>query len=134
MIWGVYDAGSRRDINLYNSATLVFVTGAETSAMTTPAWHPMACSTTCSASGDSIGPVLDVHRPREPEVTLDSGVDGYLGIQFLNEDTGEINFGYAHLTSTSPTVSRRVIVDYADTIRAAPRSRFRETKSAAESP
>ena len=28
--------------------------------------------------------------------------DGYIGIEFQNENTGQLNYGYIHLTTNSP--------------------------------
>jgi hypothetical protein len=65
-------------------------------------------------SGDSIGPSSTfIQNAQSGSDNWLVGVDGYLGFKFLNEDTGEINFGYAHITSTSPTGFPAVIVDYA---------------------
>ena len=66
-------------------------------------------------SGDSIGPSSTFIQ------TAQSGVDnwvvgvtgGYLGFEFLNESTGQVNYGYAHITTTSPTGFPMTILDYA---------------------
>src|SRR5690606_37856260 len=40
-------------------------------------------------------------------------VDGYLGFRFLNTETGEVNFGYAHLRTTGTTGYPATVVGYA---------------------
>lgn len=42
-----------------------------------------------------------------------TGVNGYLGVQFLNESTGIQNFGYVHILTTAGTGFPATILDYA---------------------
>lgn len=42
-----------------------------------------------------------------------SGVNGYLGVRFMNEETGEINYGYVHMLTTHGSGFPAMILDYA---------------------
>jgi hypothetical protein len=42
-----------------------------------------------------------------------TGADGYFGIAFINEDTGVVNYGYIHVTTTSPDGFPAQTLEYA---------------------
>ncbi|MBN8726904.1 MAG: hypothetical protein J0H15_04280, partial [Xanthomonadales bacterium] len=42
-----------------------------------------------------------------------AGVEGYLGVKFLNEATGETNYGYVHIRTTAGSGFPATILDYA---------------------
>ena len=53
-------------------------------------------------SGDSVGPDSIVSGDSIKMTNWIGGADGYLGIAFYNEHTSAVNYGYLHLTTTSP--------------------------------
>jgi len=53
-------------------------------------------------SGDTVGPSSAVSAGSIPMTNWQSGADGYVGVVFWNEVTSQINYGYIHLTTTSP--------------------------------
>ena len=58
------------------------------------------------ASGATIGPASTFEAPGgtgQATAMADwrAGADGYFGFRFTNPDTGEVNYGYAHLTTAS---------------------------------
>lgn len=66
-------------------------------------------------SGDTIGPNSTFSR----DSTTDSlaanwraGVDGYIGIAFLNSQTHALNYGYIHMTTTAPDGFPAQVLDY----------------------
>ncbi|MBO9663312.1 hypothetical protein [Dokdonella sp.] len=67
-------------------------------------------------SGDTIGPdsvFSEVASGRYSETRrFLEGVDGYLGMRFYNEQTRQINYGYIHLRTTSPTGYPARVVGY----------------------
>ncbi|MGY6630663.1 MAG: hypothetical protein ACXIUL_06590 [Wenzhouxiangella sp.] len=42
-----------------------------------------------------------------------AGVDGFLGFRFTNADTGQLNYGYARMTTTGTIGFPMTIVSYA---------------------
>ncbi len=66
---------------------------------------------------DTIGPFSTFSRAAFglPGMMLDywDGMHGYLGVRFLNEQTGEINYGYVHMLTTHGSGFPAVIMDYA---------------------
>ncbi len=68
-------------------------------------------------SGDTIGPasIFISHSIGTSSVMFDywAGVEGYLGVRFVNEETDEINYGYVHLLTTHGTGYPAMILDYA---------------------
>ncbi|HEY0180026.1 MAG TPA: hypothetical protein VGC30_10400 [Dokdonella sp.] len=63
-------------------------------------------------SGDSIGPASPLHDSAVMVEWL-AGTDGYVGIAFWNENTGSVNYGYLHLTTTGPTGYPAQLLDWA---------------------
>lgn len=68
-------------------------------------------------SGDTIGPdstfsYVANGRHQETRAFL-AGVDGYLGIRFHNEQTGQTNYGYIHVVTTWPTGFPARVVGFA---------------------
>jgi subtilisin family serine protease len=101
------------DFNPYSNGALVFYWGGDVSEDNAGVASDGVLYDVLG-SGDSIGPSSTfIQNAQSGSDNWLVGVDGYLGFKFLNEDTGEINFGYAHITSTSPTGFPAVIVDYA---------------------
>lgn len=67
--------------------------------------------------GDTIGPSSTFIRYSlgTPSTMFGywGGVNGYLGIRFMNEETGEINYGYLHMLTTDGSGFPAMILDYA---------------------
>lgn len=67
-------------------------------------------------SGDTIGPdsvFSEIASSAYAETaSFLAGVDGYLGIQFYNEETRQTNYGYVHLLTTWPTGYPAMLVGY----------------------
>jgi len=68
-------------------------------------------------AGDTIGPASTFTRHGFGTPGIMSrywaGVNGYLGVRFLNEDTGAVNYGYVHLLTTHGSGFPAMILDYA---------------------
>lgn len=67
-------------------------------------------------SGDTIGPDSTFSAVGDgtygETMHFLSGVDGYLGFKFYNEETNQTNYGYMHLITTWPTGYPATLVDY----------------------
>ena len=67
--------------------------------------------------GGFIGPASTFITISIPQATLNwrqaENVDGFLGFRFTNAETGELNYGYARLTTTGTSGFPKVIVSYA---------------------
>ena len=66
-------------------------------------------------SGETVGPSSTfIQNAQSGTDNWFAGVTGgYLGMQFRNENTGQINYGYVHITTTGPTGFPMTILDYA---------------------
>ena len=64
-------------------------------------------------SGARIGPESPVSWASQGSdmSAFEAGVDGYIGVAFYNEATGQLNFGYLHVTTSAGGFPLRV-VDY----------------------
>ena len=68
-------------------------------------------------SGDVVGPgmsfsaVADGHY--DETALFQGATDGYLGVRFFNETSGQINYGYLHIRTSAPHGFPAEIVDYA---------------------
>lgn len=62
--------------------------------------------------GDTIGPESLVGGSAIMANWL-AGVDGYVGVVFYNETTGQLNYGYVHLVSTGPLGFPAQVLDWA---------------------
>ena len=67
--------------------------------------------------GDTIGPssTFSRHGYDLPGAMANywRGMNGYLGVKFLNEETAEVNYGYVHMLTTTGTGFPAMIMDYA---------------------
>lgn len=68
-------------------------------------------------SGATIGPASNFITNPQGAPTINwrqaGGVDGYLGFRFTNTDTGEVNYGYVHMTTTGTSGFPATILGYA---------------------
>ena len=53
-------------------------------------------------SGDTVGPASTFNRTVTPMKNWQPGVDGYIGIAFVNSQTGALNYGYIHIDDDGP--------------------------------
>ena len=100
---GTYSGSRVDDINLYDFGDGMYVY-----------WYGDATSLSVGGatdgsgefavlnSGATIGPGSSFSPASVPMVNWTGGADGYLGIAFENESTGELNYGYIHMTTTGP--------------------------------
>jgi hypothetical protein len=76
----------------------------------------IAASTTDYAllqSGAVIGPpATNFTNATSPLTNFQPGVDGYIGIAFLNSQTNALNYGYIHVTTTGPNGFPAQVLDY----------------------
>jgi hypothetical protein len=63
-------------------------------------------------SGATIGPASAFIASSIPLQNWFTGADGYLGVTFLNEETGVFNYGYIHLTTSSPDGYPAQVLEY----------------------
>ena len=63
-------------------------------------------------SGDTVGPDSFLSAASISMDNWFAGSDGYLGVAFYNEGTGAVNYGYIHMTTTSPEGFPAQVVDY----------------------
>jgi hypothetical protein len=52
--------------------------------------------------GDTVGPASTFSGNSLPMTNWFNGADGYIGVAFQNENTGQLNYGYIHVTTSSP--------------------------------
>ncbi len=52
--------------------------------------------------GDVIGPASTIRSASIPMANWIGGANGYIGVAFENTDTGQLNYGYIHMTTTGP--------------------------------
>ncbi|HEY0178643.1 MAG TPA: S53 family peptidase [Dokdonella sp.] len=65
-------------------------------------------------SGDTIGPDSTFSNAATTAIVSNwrAGADGYIGIAFLDSRTGALNYGYIHLTTTSPRGFPAQVLEY----------------------
>ncbi|HKE49212.1 MAG TPA: hypothetical protein VKB52_14200, partial [Rhodanobacteraceae bacterium] len=113
--WGVYDPSRIDDINLYNFGDGMYVY-----------WYGDAVSLAVGGvvdgggvdfavlqSGDTIGPASTISAGSIQMFNWIGGTDGYIGVAFENEDTGQLNYGYIHMTTSSPDGFPAHVLEYA---------------------
>jgi hypothetical protein len=63
-------------------------------------------------SGDTVGPDSLLSAASISMDNWFAGSDGYVGVAFYNEGTGMVNYGYIHMTTTSPEGFPAQVLDY----------------------
>jgi len=63
-------------------------------------------------SGDVVGPASTFNRTVSDMTNFIGGVDGYIGIAFVNSQTHTLNYGWIHITTTSPDGFPAQVLDY----------------------
>ena len=114
-VWGVYDAGRVDDINLYNFGDGMYVYWYGDLATLAVGGVVDGGGTDFAVlqSGDTIGPSSTISAASIQMVNWIGGTDGYIGIAFENESTGALNYGYIHLTTSSPDGFPAHAIEYA---------------------
>lgn len=101
--YGVYSATRVDDINLYAVSGQLFVYWYADSVTGQGGVSTDGTNFDVLQSGDVIGPSSTISGTSGSLGTAwFAGADGYLGIAFMNEGTGVLNYGYLHITTTSP--------------------------------
>lgn len=97
------------NFNPWGSSTLGFFWS---SPVTTDSSCVSAGGTSCDvlASGATIGPASNFADANA--ASFQPGVDGYIGFEFMNTNTSQMNYGYAHVTTTGPNGVPMTIVEY----------------------
>ncbi|HEX5122587.1 MAG TPA: hypothetical protein VFV97_05005 [Rhodanobacteraceae bacterium] len=114
-VWGVYDAGRIDDINLYNfgDGMYVYWYGDAVSLAVGGVVDSGGVDFAVLESGDTIGPDSVISAGSIAMTNWIGGADGYIGIAFQNEDTGALNYGYIHMTTSSPDGFPAHAIEYA---------------------
>jgi subtilisin family serine protease len=100
------------DFNPYSNGALLFYWGGDVGPENAGVAEDGTLYTVLG-SGDSVGPTSTfIQNAQSGTDNFLGGVTGYIGFQFLNEDTGDINYGYVHVTTTGPSGFPMTILDY----------------------
>lgn len=115
-LWDVYNPSRVDDVNFYDygDGTLTLYTYGD--LITLPIGVVVDAGGAQFAvlqSGTTIGPASMLTRNSNYMINWLDGVDGYLGIAFQNEETGALNYGYIHLTTTGPLGFPARVLEYA---------------------
>ena len=114
-VWGVFDAGRVDDINLYNfgDGMYVYWYGDVASVPVGGVVDSGGVDFAVLQSGDTIGPASTISAGSIQMFNWIGGTDGYIGVAFENEDTGALNYGYIHMTTSSPDGFPAHVLEYA---------------------
>jgi hypothetical protein len=103
-VWDVYDVARIDDINLYNPGGgmdvywYADVTPIQGGGLVDGGGVDFAVL----QPGDSVGPSSAFSSFSLPMTNWINGANGYIGVAFQNENTGQLNYGYIHVTTSSP--------------------------------
>ncbi|HKE47437.1 MAG TPA: S8 family serine peptidase [Rhodanobacteraceae bacterium] len=113
--WGVYDPSRIDDINLYNfgDGMYVYWYGDLASLAVGGVVDSGGVDFAVLQSGDTIGPSSTISAGSIQMFNWIGGTDGYIGVAFENEDTGALNYGYIHMTTSSPDGFPAHVLEYA---------------------
>jgi hypothetical protein len=114
--YGTYDANRVDDVNLYDygDGTLTVYWYGDASALSVGGVvDGGGAEFAVLHSGDVIGPSSTILATSKKLANWTTGADGYLGVAFENETTGALNYGYIHLTTTSPLGFPAQVLEYA---------------------
>jgi hypothetical protein len=115
-LYGTYDANRVDDVNLYDygDGTLTVYWYGDASALSVGGVvDGGGAEFAVLHSGDVIGPSSTILATSKKLANWTTGADGYLGVAFENETTGALNYGYIHLTTTSPLGFPAQVLEYA---------------------
>ena len=108
-----YDAGRVDDINLYNGGDGMYVYWYGDAVTGQGGVSTDGVNFDILQSGATVGPSSPIISSSIAISNWWAGADGYFGIAFLNEDTGEMNYGYIHVTTSSPDGFPGMTLEYA---------------------
>ena len=63
-------------------------------------------------SGDVVGPTATFNRTVSDMTNFIGGVDGYIGIAFVNSQTNTLNYGWIHIVTSAPDGFPAQVLDY----------------------
>jgi hypothetical protein len=103
-VWGVYDVSRIDDVNLYDFGQGMYAYWyADATAIPGGAVVDAGgVDFTVLQPGATIGPASTFSGDSIAMTNWLNGADGYIGVAFQNENTGQLNYGYIHLTTSGP--------------------------------
>jgi subtilisin family serine protease len=112
--WGVYDFARIDDLNLYNfgSGMYVYWYADQTAISGGGVVDGGGVEFAVLQPGDSVGPASTFSSGSGAMTNWIGGTDGYIGVAFQNENTGVLNYGYIHMTTSSPDGFPAHVVEY----------------------
>ena len=113
-LWDTYDDTRVDDINLYDFGDGLYVYWyGDATALDVGGVVDGAGEFAVLQSGDTVGPGQTISAASVKMINWTVGADGYLGIAFENEETGELNYGYLHMTTTASGGFPARVLEYA---------------------
>jgi subtilisin family serine protease len=102
--WGVYNSARVDDVNLYNDGAgmAVYWYADVTAIQGGGVVDGGGIDFAGLQPGDTVGPSSTFSSSSLPMTNWINGADGYIGVAFQNENTGQLNYGYIHVTTSSP--------------------------------
>ncbi|NLB12926.1 MAG: hypothetical protein GX826_02745, partial [Gammaproteobacteria bacterium] len=105
--FGDYGAFTGADLNLYpgtGSLLTAYLFGDSVDGQGAVTTGPAGTLIAVLGSGAVIGPSTDFTSSGQNNMTAwHAGTTGYIGMRFLNETTGQFNYGYVELQTTGTT-------------------------------
>jgi subtilisin family serine protease len=105
-VWGVYTPARIDDINLYDfgggQGMYVYWYADVTAIPGGGVVDSGGIDFAVLQSGDTVGPSSTFSSLNLSMTNWINGADGYIGVAFQNENTGQLNYGYIHMTTSSP--------------------------------
>lgn len=114
-LWGTYDGMRMDDINLYDygDGTLTAYFYGDLTNLAVGSVADASGNVAVLQSGAIVGPGSTITNSSFYLTNWLGGADGYLGIAFQNEETGQLNYGYIHMTTTAPMGFPARVIEYA---------------------
>ncbi len=113
--WSSYNPGRVDDLNLYDygDGTLTAYLYGDSQDLPVGAVVDAGGMIAVLQSGATVGPASTISADSGFLTNWLGGVNGYIGIAFTNEQTGVLNYGYLHLTTTGPMGFPAQALEYA---------------------
>ncbi len=114
-LWDSYTGTRMDDINLYDygDGTLTAYFYGDLTPLPVGGVADAGGNVAVLHSGAIVGPGSSYTNSSYYLMNWLDGTDGYLGIAFRNEETGQLNYGYIHLTTTGPLGFPARVLEYA---------------------
>ncbi len=103
----LYDDGTGLQVYWYNTSL-----GAPNRSKVGGVYDALSGSYKVLHSGDVVGPTATFNRKVTAMINFYGGVDGYIGIAFQNSQTGALNYGWIHITTSAPAGFPAQVLDY----------------------